>query len=317
MTEGGSGGGGSQRLDRGAAAVSEDASCVGQWYVDRLCAESGPDVTPAEARSALERHGVRVAELPKLPTQPPSAIAEHPDFADLVARLGRKLSIELVFGNTATWSFHLLTGIRLDNGRELDREAIEEARRQTPADADHDDQQHVLSILANAARQPQALDGIVFWEVAEFLRSLARLDYSQRAMTEQAVRLSLERSEAEVMAAAVAEERKIRESPRPAAVPDIVPSPAAGQPPSSGPRDRSDPPVSSPGRPQPLQPVTDLQVWTMRGRTDVVQLSWSPPPAGAVTLRMAAGPPPWPAGTTIASSETDSYGQPISVSGVP
>ena len=57
---------GAQRLDRGAAAVSEDASCVGPWRVDRLCAESGPGVTAAEARRALERRGVRVAELPGL-----------------------------------------------------------------------------------------------------------------------------------------------------------------------------------------------------------------------------------------------------------
>ena len=71
---------GAQRLDRGAAAVSEDASCVGPGRVDQLRSESGPGVTAAEARSALERHGVRVAELPSLPAQPPSAIARHPEW---------------------------------------------------------------------------------------------------------------------------------------------------------------------------------------------------------------------------------------------
>ena len=56
-----------QRLDRGAAAVSEDASCVGQWQVDRLRAQAGPGVTDAQARQALARCGVRVAELPGCP----------------------------------------------------------------------------------------------------------------------------------------------------------------------------------------------------------------------------------------------------------
>jgi hypothetical protein len=291
---------------------------VGQWHVDRLCAESGPGVTPVQARRALERQGVRVAELPELPTQPPTAIAQHPDFAALVARLGRKLSIELVFDNTLPPGSHLLNGLRLDDGRRLDPEAIEEARRQIPEDAEHYDQYRVLSILGDAAQQPQALDDIVFWEVVEFLRSLARIDYSQRAIAEQAVRLSLERGEAEVLAAAVAEEYQIRKSPGPSAIPATEPSvPAADHSPSPDLRDQPDPPVSSPVRPQPLQPLTDLQVRPMRGRTDVVQLSWSPPPAGVLSLRVAAAPPPWPTGTTIASSDANLYGRPLSADGVP
>ena len=65
-----------------------------------------------------------------------------------------------------------------------------------------------LSILAAAAQEPGALDDIAVWEVVEVLRPLARLGYSQRALTEQAARLSLERDEAEVLAAAVAEEHE-------------------------------------------------------------------------------------------------------------
>ena len=57
----------SQRLDRRAAAISEDASCVGQWHVNLLCAEAGQGVTAIEAGKALEHWGVRVAELPRLP----------------------------------------------------------------------------------------------------------------------------------------------------------------------------------------------------------------------------------------------------------
>ena len=37
----------------------------------------------------------------------------------------------------------------------------------------------------------------------------------------------------------------------------------------------------------------------MRGRTDVVQLSWSPPPEGVVTLRLTGEPGSWPPGTIL------------------
>ena len=99
---------GTQWLDRAAAAVSEDSSCVGPWRADRLCAEAGPGVTPAHVRLALERNGVRVADLPRLPVQPPGAIAAHPEFADLLTRLGRKLSAEPVFGSGLRRGFQSL-----------------------------------------------------------------------------------------------------------------------------------------------------------------------------------------------------------------
>jgi hypothetical protein len=310
----------SQRLDRGAAAVSEDASCVGQWHVDRLCAESGPEVTAAEARDALERQGVRVAELPRLPVEPPMHIALHPDFPDCVASLGRKLSMELVFGN-AKYSFRLLDGLWLADGRRLDGETIEEARRQIPASVNRDDLERVLSILAEVARTPRGLDEIVLWEVVQVLRALARIDYSQRAITEQAVRLSLERREAEMLAAAVAEEHAILKTPRqsPGRSGTSDTRPLTRRPDRASAPDHAgdpEPPAPGPAPGSPLQPVTDLQSRAMPGRTDIVQLSWTPPPTGVVCLRMAAEPPPWPAGTAIASWDTDSYGQPLNANGV-
>jgi hypothetical protein len=309
----------SQRLDRGAAAVAAEASCVGRWHVDRLCSQSGPGVTAAEAEEALKRRGVRVADLPRLPAQPPAAIALYPDFADLVARLGRKLSIELVFRDAMMHGFSLLGGIRLDDGRHLDKEAIVEAQRQMPAGAHHDDWHRVLSILADAAQDPGALDGIVFWEVVEVLRPLARLGYPQRAITVQAAGLSLERSEAEVLAAAVAEEHEIRESPHPQAAPGTPPPDAVQDTPPPSPQEPDEPAAPGPGPapPVPLAPVRDLQVRTVPGRTDIVQLSWSPPPEGVVWLRLAAEPPPWPTGASIASRDANSYGQPLSASGTP
>jgi hypothetical protein len=310
---------GAQRLDRGAAAVSEDASCVGPGRVDQLCAESGPGVTAAEARRALERRGVRVAELPSLPAQPPSAIARHPEFADLLSRLGRKLSIELVFGSMLRRGFRVLKGLRLEDGRHLDREVIDEARQQTPTGALHDDWSRVLSILADAAQEPGELDGIAFWEVVEVLRPLARLGYSQRALTEQAARLSLERGEAEVLAAAVAEEHEMLKPRDPAAPAKTEPSvPVMDRSTVPDPGVEPDPPAASrPVHAEPLQPVTDLQVRTIRSRTDIVQLSWSPPAAGVVSLRIAAEPPSWAAGTIIAARDADSYGRPLGATGVP
>lgn len=306
-----------QRLDRAAAAVSADALCVGPWHVERLCAESGPCVTVAEAREALERRGVRVADLPGLPAGPPTAIALYPDFTDLVARLGRKLSIELVFGNAMAYGFSLLEGIRLNDGRRLDRQAIEEAQRQIPAGPHQDNWHRVLSILADAAQEPGALDDIVFWEVVAALRRLARLNYSQRALTLQAAGLSLERGEAEVVAAAVAEEHEIGESPHPPSPETRPHAPVADLLPSPGVHVEPDPTTSGFGSPAPLQPVTDLQARTLPGRTGVMRLSWSPPPAGVVYLRLDAERPRWPAGATIASRDVNSYGRPLNASGDP
>lgn len=315
----GAGGERSQRLDRAAAAVSEDASCVGQWQVDRLLAEAGADVTAAEAREALERWGVRVAELPSLPAGPPRPIAGHPDYPDVIARLGRKLSIELVFGNDVRDGFSILGGMRLSNGRRLGPEAIEEALRRTPPAAHREDWNRALSILADAAQEPPTLDDIVFWEVVEVLRSLTRLGYSQRAVTEQAVSLSLDRDQAEVLAAAVAGEHHVLEAPRPVAGPRIEHGAAtADDVPRRDRHGESSRPAASPATRELLKHVTDLEVRSLRGRTDVVQLSWTPPTGdGVVALHLAARPAPWVPGTIVARSDADAFGQPLNASGMP
>ena len=309
-----------QRLDREAAAVSEDASCVGHWQVDRLRAASGPDVTAAEARAALERHGVRVARLPSLPAEPPEHLSSYPDFRDCVARLGRKLSMELVFDDAA-YVFHLLGGLRLADGRRLDLATIEDANSDIPLSVNHDDWQRVLSVLADAALKPQVIEDIVWWEVAEVLRALARLDYPQRAITEQAVRLSLDRGEAEVLAAAVAEEHQARTSIQQS--PPRLEVPETRQPASGPEHDAAPDPAGEPapaafgdGVRVALESVMDLHSRTMPGRADVVQLSWTPPSSGVVAFRMAGRPPSWPAGTAIASQNVDSYGQPLSAGGM-
>jgi hypothetical protein len=308
-----------QRLDREAAAVSEDASCVGPWRVDRLRAEAGADVTDAEAREALNRWGVRVAELPRLPAGPPAAIARHPGYADAVARLGRKLSIEVVFGSGMKDGFSVLGGLRLDDGRRLDQEAVEAALERTPPAAHREDWERVLSALADAARELGTLDDIIVWEVVEVLRPLTRLGYSQRAVTEQAVRLSLKRAEAEVLAAAVAEEHQMLRSPGPAAEPrrepdSTVPDHAARPDPDDQPDPR---PASAPAE-ELLQPVTDLQVRSIRGRTDVVQLSWTRPSGdGTVRLRCAGERASWPPGTTVTHGDLDAYGRTLPADGLP
>jgi hypothetical protein len=242
----------------------------------------------------------------------------HPDFVDSVARLGRKLSIELVFG-IAQFSFRLLGGLRLDDGYHLDAEVIAEAGRRLPESVNHEERTRILSILADAASQPGALDEIVLWEVAQVLRPLAPLGLSQRAITEQAVRLSLERSEAELLAAAVAEEQAILKSPRRSPAGSVLSAarqltPGLDSTTAVEPAEVQESPVPSPG--MPLQAVTDLRSRTMPGRNDIVQLSWTPPPAGVVSLRMASEPPSWPERSTIAAQQADSYGQPLRANGV-
>ena len=267
---------------------------------------------------ALQRCGVRVAELPSLPAEPPAAIAAHPELAAARKRLGRKLSIELVYGTALKRGFRVLAGLQLEDGRRPDREAIEEARQQTRPGAQHADWALVLSVLADA-QETGTLDDVALWEVVEVLRDLARHGYSQRALTEQAVRLSLERDEAEVLAAAVAEEHQMRTPAEPGAAPETEPpAPAAYRPtvPDPGcapPPPRAEPPAAA----ELLRPVTDLQVRTIRNRTDIVQLSWSPPPAGVLRLRMAAGRPEWKVGTVVAAHEAESYGRPLDAAGVP
>ena len=105
----------------------------------------------------------------------------------------------------------------------------------------------------------------------------------------------------------------------PAAPPKTEPSvPAVDRSTVADPGVRPDPPAASrPVHTEPLQPVTDLQARTIRSRTDIVQLSWSPPPAGMVSLRIAAEPPTWSAGTVIAIRDADSYGRPLTATGVP
>src|SRR5207302_4644087 len=129
----------------------------------------------------------------------------------------------------------------------------------------------------------------------------------------------LERGEAEVLAAAVAEEHEVlkpRDLAAPAKTEPSVPAAERSTVPDRG--AAPDPPAASrPVHAEPLQPVTDLQARTIRSRTDIVQLSWSPPPAGLVSMRMAAEPPPWAAGTIVAASDADSYGRPLSATGVP
>jgi hypothetical protein len=244
--------------------------------------------------------------LPKLPTQPPNAILPYPDYVDLLAKLGRKLSVELVFGDELKDGLSLLDGIQVGDGRRLDREAVEQARQRSSADAHHEDQNRILSILADAAREPGVLGDIVFWEIAEVLRPLARLGYSQRAIVEQAVRLSIERGQAEVLAAAVAEEWQVLKSPRPAAQPKIKRDNTADGSSRQDLRTELD----------LLKPIADLRIRPMRGRTDVVQLSWSLPPAGVAALRMAGMPPPWPPGTIIARGDINGYGWPVDANGV-
>ncbi|ACY96977.1 Fibronectin type III domain protein [Thermomonospora curvata DSM 43183] len=58
------------------------------------------------------------------------------------------------------------------------------------------------------------------------------------------------------------------------------------------------------------EPVTDLSAEPSQTEgAPMVELSWTPPEAGQVTIRVAQDPPPWPPGTRVEPAELGRYGR--------
>ena len=98
-------------------------------------------------------------------------------------------------------------------------------------------------MLADAAQEPGALGNIVFWEAVAALRRLARLKLLA-ACPRLRPRMSLARGKAEVLAAAVAEEREIRECRHPPSPKTGPHAPVTDRLPSPGLRVEPDPAAS-------------------------------------------------------------------------
>jgi hypothetical protein len=193
------------QLARLAEVAAGEATHVGPDTVKRIAAALDVPASDAEITEALGQAGVRVvAGFPDLPGEP------HPKQADLarhVQQLGKRLSTEVVFGDSVRDGFRILRGFRLGNGRRLDEGVLDSARdRVAPlpyTDAAKAATENVLAILAAAARQPGQLDALLLSEVVERLRQFAGLGFLQRGIAVQAHDLGLDQDEAGLLAGAV------------------------------------------------------------------------------------------------------------------
>ncbi len=193
------------QLARLAEVESGAATHAGPDTIKRLSAALDIPATDAEITEALGQAGVRVvAGFPALPAKP------HPKQADLaqhVQQLGKRLSTEVVFGDSVRDGFRLLGGFRLADGSRLDEAALGGARDRAAAlpyaDAAKAPTENVLAILAGAARQPGQLDALLLSEVVERLRQFASSGFLQRGIAVQAHGLGLDEDEAGLLAGAV------------------------------------------------------------------------------------------------------------------
>lgn len=295
-----------RQLNQLVAGVAADAGCVGRDTVERLARQCGAGVTEDDVLAALTAQGVVVADLPDLPTQPPPALSRS--VLESVAELKLQLSIEVVFGSALAYGFRLLDGVKVDDGRRLDRQSLDEVAAQLerlPDGRDRTLRQTIIAELTQAAADEGALDAIVLWEVLAQLRRYLDGSFSQRALAQQAARLWLVRQDAERLAAALVTEFESSRDP-------ITPAPSPIP---------DDAPAAPPQRPAPatetLRPVTDLRVRGIPDRAGVVRLSWMPPRTGAVALRRASAPPQWEPGTTITAAELRSHGSAEPSTGTP
>lgn len=306
-----------RRLNRLLDPVIADAACVGAARARRIAEECGPGVTEQDVVAALQARDVRVAELPALPAAAPVGLPAG--LLGQVQELRFRLSIEVVFGNELSFGFRVLDGVQLDNGRRLDPHAVTEAARQAvdlPDGPDRALREAVLADLSVAAAAPGALDAIVLWEVVGPLRELRRDGFTQMALAKQAANLGLTREEADLIAAAVAEEVESSdegygpaEDGEPTAAP-LVENPAGAigtAPPVTG--DSRGP--ATPASPRPSiapKPTAVVDLRVRPGRHGYLNLSWTPPIAGVLALRRASRAPRWAQGTVISSAEMTAHG---------
>jgi hypothetical protein len=193
------------QLARLAEVAAGEATHVGPDTVRRIAAALDIPASDGEITEALGQAGVRVvAGFPDLPGEP------HPKQADLaryVQQLGKRLSTEVVFGDSVRDGFRILGGFRLGNGTQLDERALDNARDRAAAlpytDAATAPIDNVLAILGAAARQPGQLDALLLSEVVERLRQFAGLGFLQRGIAVQAHDLGLDQDEAGLLAGAV------------------------------------------------------------------------------------------------------------------
>ena len=191
----------SRRLD--ALISGENASHVGPATIGRLRDAAGADED--QIRRALAAAGVTVVErLPELPLSPPRG---YPQLGPELQILGLKLSAEVIFGTeTVRKGFRVIGGFRLADGRQLSRQALEEATANASAmphtDARKTPTEAVLAVLRSAEREGR-LDKLLLWEIIGPLRQDVVAGFGQKGIASQARATGLRPEEAGVLSVAL------------------------------------------------------------------------------------------------------------------
>jgi hypothetical protein len=194
------------RLKRDAVALAGAATCVSSATVDTLVGPPGGLIDRVTVGIVLRDAGVRVVEPLPIPDVPDKGR----EAARLVRSLGLQLSVEAVFGRRLAAGFTVVEGFRLGppgHDRLTDdaiRAEIEQLER-TPNDDRKAVLMGLLTILRGLVARPEALDRMVLWELAEWLRRSPAAALSHRALTEEAAAIGLNRIEAELLALSVRE----------------------------------------------------------------------------------------------------------------
>lgn len=297
-----------RRMRRRVGEVASTVNCVGRVTVERIAAECGGAVTAEHVMEVFATQDVRVVDLPELPHGPPP---EMPlGLLECVAELRLRLSVEVVFGSEI-YGFRVLHGFALETGQVLDDASFAAAAPRIATIHEQRDRElrdAVLTQLRALAASPTGADAVILWEVVRPLRELAREEFTQMALTTQAVHLHLGRGDAEVLAAALVEER---DGPAQASASSAVIShashptsaPAADRPVLTKPEQPAAPPS-----PDPAAQVSPPELAVRPSRPGEVTVTWTVPEGATIALRRAPRPPSWRRGAAITVEAMTGYG---------
>ena len=302
-------------LGRTLAQIAATLSCVSRGTVARIVAVAPVARTEEDVVRALGGLGVRVADLPALPSRAPDGVPES--LLGHVERLRLRLSVQLPFGRAVKTGFRVLDGFALEDGRALDVAALTAGRGAVAASADPAAAATLFDQLATVVADGRA-DELVLWELASWLRGLHTAGLGHRELTTQAGLLGLVRSEAEDLAAALVEEdgfdllepaRRDVAAPAVEVLPpadlssdlsfdlpvDLDPEPSGGD-------------VTEVFDPVPTTDVVELGLEVRPGRPGMLAIRWAFPGGSDVALRRAAHPPAEHVGAVVADFKVWQHG---------
>ncbi|GLW61877.1 hypothetical protein Arub01_01210 [Actinomadura rubrobrunea] len=200
------------RLAETVRGLATTTSLISRAAFDHLVADTGGACSEARVRKVLADHGVGVAERSwELPDAGP--LPAYRTLRDALGKLGLRLSAEAVVGADAVRrGFRLRDGFRLTTASAagpagpLTEDMIAAAIRRSAGRARDEGKaatDGVLSVLAEAAREPGRLDALLLWEVMEILRPQAEAGLPAKVLAARAAELGLVREEADELALAM------------------------------------------------------------------------------------------------------------------